>query len=355
MLDHGPSVEEATTQWGASTFVSTARRRLRCRELGSSIPLKHINFLLLGPAGVGKSSLVHTAWRALSGSRKSDPGLLERLQVGWTAAEAEEKATASETPTTPKPKPGGLRAKHGTTALRAYALQSRLAEKTVKTSVFAQDSKGQQFYDDDERSFAEKLVSGILKNGSSAERESVYFWAVAARLGLGRFVKTAAIAHSPHAVVLVFDVTLRSFRRAIDGNDDALADCYRRVADHATTLGLTLFAVLTHIDVYEKKKKSIQGQADDDEKHDDETTTRQQQERRVGEAVAADLDDFRHKLSHTIGDHILPPTNVFPIVNYNVDANDKDDAVELAALDFLTTKSLQHHVSSSQGPRCRLS
>mmetsp|Transcript_4066 Transcript_4066/g.12647 ORF Transcript_4066/g.12647 Transcript_4066/m.12647 type:complete len:368 (-) Transcript_4066:2612-3715(-) len=365
---------EEVPQWGAGAFAATARRRLRTRELPPAIAIRHVNFLLLGPAGVGKSSLVHTAWRALSGSGKSDPGLLERLQVGWTADEAVRRKNEGETGTM---KPGGLRARHGTTALTAYALQSRLAEKDVRTSFFAQDSKGQQFYDVEETSFAEKLVAGILKNGSSVDRESVYFWAIAAKVGLGRFVKTTALAHSPHAVVLVFDMTLRSFQRAVRGADAALLDCYRQVARHAKALGLTVFAVLTHVDVYERQveaasrvEKSESGPSDEkvfeeeeapatEKKLDDNTS-----ERRVGEIVADDVNDFRTKLAKALGEDLVPAANVFPIVNYNVDANDRDDALELAALEFLKAvfDAAEAHLTSkfsnnpnANAPRCRLS
>ena len=337
-------------KWGASAFVATARRRLRTRELGVAV-FKHVNFILLGPAGVGKSSLIHTLWRAVSGSSKSDPGLLERLAVGWTAGEAEMREKE-------EPRPGGLRARHGTTTLAAYALQSRLVEDGVRTSIFAQDSKGQQFYDEDERSFAERLVSGILKNGSSADRESMYFWAIVAKVGLGRFVKTTALAHSPHAVVFVFDMTLRSFQRALNGNDAALVDCYRQVAKHAQSQGLTLFAVLTHVDVYElqvQKETRVDTSSSsspfDENDHD--------AERRIGEAVKNDVDAMRYKLATAIGDDLLPAANVFPIVNYNVNFNSRDDAVELAALEFLTAvfdaaesflanRAVQHHVNSQK-------
>ena len=197
----GLSFDGACT-WSAGTFCSDARRRLRQKEpcLQS---VQQYNMLLLGPAGVGKSSLVHTCWRAVN-NKPSDATLLERLRLGWSTngwSTNDDKATSAV-------RSGGLRARHGTTALASYALQTK--GKEAKCGIFAQDTKGQQFFDEAEANFATKAVEGHLRQGSTQERESLHYWTLVAKIGLGRFVKRAELTTSPHAVVLVFDATLRS-------------------------------------------------------------------------------------------------------------------------------------------------
>jgi len=308
------SDEELT--WGAASFCTVKRRRLREKRLHSVIPIHHINFCLIGPTGTGKSSLIHTCWRALSGSSVSDPGLLERLRLAWSAQNNQEIGN----------KNGGLRAKHGTTELTSYALQT--TSSPAWTSIFVQDTKGQQFFDEEETSFVQRVVHGYMRAGSTAEKQAMYFWAMLARAGLGGLVKRAKLAHSPHAIVLVFDLTLRSFQRAIKGQDNSLLDCYRQVANTAKELGLPIFAVLTHVDVYELT-------VNDSAKltHQEKDS---QEERRIGEDVAHDIQTFGRQLATAIGQDLLPADRIFPITNYHASANNRNDAIELAALDFLS-------------------
>lgn len=286
-------------EWGAASLVTSKRRRLRTRELPPTVALAHVNFLVLGPAGVGKSSLVHTTWRALTGSATSDPELLNRLGLSLNESK--------------------LRAKHGTTSLSSYALQ-RSSE--TGCGIHVQDTKGHQFFDDAERAFAERLVHGHVKDGSTLERESLYFWALVSRAGLGRFVRHAELASAPHALVLVFDVTLRSFAKLLDEPENSVQlACYRKVARHARDRGLATFVVLTHVDVYEKNVAFGE--------------TKDEAPRRVGEAAADTLLALRTRLALAFADHLVPTNRIFPIANYNAAANDHDDTVELAALELL--------------------
>ena len=74
----------------------------------------------------------------------------------------------------------------------------------------------------------------------------------------------SSLESAPHVVVLVFDVTLRSFEAMLRtcGSDSVapgahhaqpppLVRCYRSVLRRARQHGLTVFAALTHIDAYE--------------------------------------------------------------------------------------------------------
>lgn len=286
---------DAAPEWGAPAFVAHKRRRLRIRELPQSIPVRHVNFLILGPAGAGKSSLILTAHRALSGATSADSELQAKLQVDWSQGDTLTREASVV-------KPGGLRARHGTTSLAHYTLQRRPA---ARLALIVQDTKGHQFYDESERNFAQRLVDGELRSGSTQDRESLYFWALISRAGLGRFVKRAELATSPHAVVLVFDVTLRSFAKAVaDADKSAQIACYRQIAQHARTHGLATFVVLTHVDVYEAQRASS---------HDDA-------ERRVGESVSDCMKVLASDLSNAIGNDLLPAHRVFPITNYHAAA-----------------------------------
>lgn len=267
--DVAASIEDGTTEWGAAAFASQKRRRLRIRQ----VPEGQVNFLVLGPAGAGKSSLIMTACRALSLTSSVEDA---ELRVGQQ---------------------GELKAEHGTTCLSSHVLQ-RPPEATTK--IVAQDTKGGQFYDEHEREFAERLVDGFLRGGSTQERESLHFWALLSKAGLGSFVRRAELKHSPHAVVLVFDATLRSLSQSLNDHDSPLLACYREVAGHARRSGLETFAVLTHVDVYEKRRE------DDRE------------ERRVGETVSASLKQLSADLSKAFGDDVLPPRRVFPVANYQL-------------------------------------
>lgn len=287
---------DAAPEWGAPAFVAHKRRRLRTRELPQSVPVRHVNFLILGPAGVGKSSLILTAHRALSGTTSADGDLQAKLQVDWGQGEALSREAGIV-------KPGGLRARHGTTSLAHYTLQRR---PTARLGLIVQDTKGHQFYDESERSFAQRLVDGELRSGSTQDRESFYFWALISRAGMGRLVKRAELATSPHAVVLAFDVTLRSFVKAVaDASKSEQIACYRKIAQHAREHGLATFVVLTHVDVYEAQRASRRDDA----------------ESLVGESVSDCMKALAADISNAFGDDLLPAHRVFPITNYHAAAS----------------------------------
>ena len=236
----------SAARWGADTFCATARRQLRTRELRPECKQRHVNFLLLGPAGVGKSSLIHTCWRAL---RPSEAGgedrdaLMAALQLGWSRDDAARRAAE-------RGKGGGLRAKHGTTRFNAYALQRRQPPGdgpifgAGAVGLYAQDTKGHQFFDAKEQAFAARLVDGAVREGSTQERASLRYWALLSKVGLGGLLRSAEAADCPSVVVLVFDLTLRSFLKMLRASDDdPQLGCYRKIAAHAKAQGLGCLAV----------------------------------------------------------------------------------------------------------------
>ncbi|CAM9937523.1 unnamed protein product, partial [Discosporangium mesarthrocarpum] len=103
--------------WGPEAFARRLRTKLhnikapippwldqqaRPTPSAPGIP-KRINIILLGPTGSGKSSLIYTWWRAMSGSvsRKQEflsarfhKSLLHRLRVGWGMEDAEKVCPA---------------------------------------------------------------------------------------------------------------------------------------------------------------------------------------------------------------------------------------------------------------------
>lgn len=191
-------------------------------------------------------------------------------------------------------------------------------------------------------------VDGKLREGSTPERESLHYWAMLARVGLGRFVRQSELARCPHCIVLAFDVTLRSFERLL--TEGARADaspqltCYRNVARHAKAHGLAVFVALTHVDVYEGSRAhqastqtgttaSTTSSGASSSAAEDEASTC---ERRVGEKVLTELDAAKRRLSEALGADLVPPERVFAITNYHVSANSRDHAIELAILEFLS-------------------
>lgn len=138
-------------------------------------------------------------WRALSGAARTDPGLLEQLQcaparysttnvpkpdpnqtlcaffkapnvtnrLGWSLDDAAARCVEGAAADCAR-KGGGLRARHGTSALASYALQRREGQRC---GIYAQDTKGQQFFDDAERSFAERAVDATAPIVAHLKRE----------------------------------------------------------------------------------------------------------------------------------------------------------------------------------------
>ncbi|KAJ1460340.1 hypothetical protein M885DRAFT_612398 [Pelagophyceae sp. CCMP2097] len=346
-LDGGLEGLEGAVVWGAKAFCADHRRRLR--SMRPETALKHYNVLLLGPAGVGKSSLVHTAWRAISGSPLSDAGLVDRLRLGWSTNEV------AAPPAGGAAKSGGLRARHGTTALQSYCLQTPGKDsKAPYTAIYLQDTKGQQFFDEAESAFAQKVVDGHLRGGSTQERESLYYWAVVAKAGLGRLVKHSELAAAPHALVVVFDATLRSFKRMVSdaGAPSPQRDCYRTVIGHARAAGLGVFCVLTHVDVLADNADGADGDA---------TASAGESEVRVGEKIRGRVDALRNALSAALGADAVPPERIFAIENYRCHKNSPDDALELAALELLAAvvdsseAYLQQHAPKVAAKKCALS
>ena len=367
------------TRWGAETFCASARRRLRTRCLRPECRQEHVNFLLLGPAGVGKSSLIHTCWRALRPRESCEncDTLLAELQLGWSlddAARQRREATGGAR------KDGGLKAKHGTTRFNSYAVQRRKGDGDEATAVasgapsddaellfgagdcgiYAQDTKGHQFFDEREHAFAKKLVDGCLKQGSTQERASLHYWALLSKVGLGSLFRKTEVAHCPSVVVLVFDVTLRSFAKMLKArDDDPQLDCYREIAAHARAQGLSCLAVLTHVDVLERRKE------DDDDADDAGRADATASPRRVGEGLDGDLGVLKRDLAAALGADrtgapLLPADHVYALVNYHVHKNDPDATVDLAALEFLAAmvdhgEAFLLKKRAKQDAACRLS
>jgi hypothetical protein len=249
------------------------------------------------------------------------------LRLGWSLDDADRRARG-----------GGagrksLRGAHGTSAFTAYAVQRRAAAVdgggegnaplfgAGATGIYAQDTKGHQFYDRSERAFADRLLRGAVKEGSTAERASTAYWAALSRVGLGSLVRAAEAAHCPSVVVFVFDVSLRAFGHMIDGDDggDGPRAAYQKIAASAKRAGLASLAVLTHVDVLAARAGAAA------------TTS----PTRVGEEVASEIDALTAGLSAAVGADLLPAASIFPLTNYHVDAPDPDASVDLAALEFL--------------------
>lgn len=192
----------------------------------------------------------------------------------------------------------------------------------------AQQQTGQQFFDEREQSHASHLLKGVLLEGSNQEQENFRYWFMLGQLG---FFAHSSLASSPHAVVLVFNVMLRSLQKMISSAerevDSPQLQTYASVVSQAHQNGLEVFIALTHLDMYEAERRTEAGSTDASERGDT----------RVGEGVRPEISELSTKLSHALdlkGAHV-PPQNIFAVENYRVSLNTPDDRIELATLEFL--------------------
>jgi hypothetical protein len=152
------------------------------------------------------------------------------------------------------------------------------------------DTKGQQFFDEKEASYADAIVSGVLREGSTVEDQNLRYWITIGSLG---FFESTTLEDTPHVILLVFDASLKSLNKVlnVDFTDNEWENkvpqlaCYHRVIDRAREKDLDVYVCLTHIDVYERQRGTVGA--------DDESRSHQ----RVGEAVQEELDKMTEKLS----------------------------------------------------------
>lgn len=394
--------------WGPEAF---ARRiRTKIHNFGAPLPPwedkgarptpaargipKSINVILLGPTGSGKSSLIYTWWRALSGSvtgkeeflaENVHDSFLQRLRVGWNAKDGQENrrraqpgATASSSPPPASstgdasvsragnPSLGGTASggsggggggdgggggvrgresmmsaapRHGTMGLDAFQLQAPDPHRG-SGGITVHDTKGQQFFTPEEERFAEQMLQGKVKEGSAVDSQNFKYWFM---LGSFGFFSTASLAAAPHVVVLVFDVTLRSFQQMLrERAANELCMCYRKIVRRAAKQGHEVFAVLTHIDAYAPEE-------DSDE--DDEPSTESSGDHSAGKSPANGTSGFdreadmpgiislwREQVSQVLGideKAPLPKDNVFAVQNYHQESSAQDPVLDLASLECL--------------------
>jgi len=336
-VDQAKSVET----WGPAAFcrrlrtkLHTTQMKIPLRDRGLASAPQSLNIILFGPAGAGKSSLIYTWWRALSGSSFQNDGsessdkdtffahyahhsLLQRLALGWTVEEAKENykhVTGDNLAALPK---------HGTSFFNAINLTPS-SETTCGIAVH--DTKGQTFYTPAEEKMAEALLEGKLLPGSTEEKKMYRYWFM---LGSFGFFTSASLANSPHVLVLVFDMTLRSFRNILldfqDGADNELLCLYRKIIHRAASQGQKCFVALTHVDKFEL--------TEDDtyiEDVDLKTYTREADLRRV-------VDQLKLKLSAALsfGASPIPVEHILALENYRKDKYIQDPVLDLSVLEFL--------------------
>ncbi|CAE7443509.1 unnamed protein product, partial [Symbiodinium microadriaticum] len=220
------------------------------------------NIALLGPTGAGKSSLVYTLWRAINAIDEHHPDVamkVEALQVGWTKADSDtasssDSGNGGDMPSTPSTLQA--KAQHGTRILSSVIIQE---ESPEHSQIRIQDTKGQQFFDEKEASYADAIVSGVLKEGSSVEEQNLRYWITIGSLG---FFESSNLHDTPHVILLVFDASLKSLHKVlnVDFSDHEWENkvpqlaCYHRVLDRAKEKELDVFVCLTHIDVFERQR-----------------------------------------------------------------------------------------------------
>lgn len=364
---------EVVESWGPGAFSRRFRaklqstavdvpRRLLEKEDAAALP-KGFNILLIGPTGAGKSSLIYTWWRALTGKtgRRSSylasfahASLLRRLQVGWTVDDAADDGKDGERRSAAL----SAAARHGTTALTAFELQPA-ADGCGHIQVH--DTKGQQFFTEDEEQFATSALEGKLLPGSSPEEMHWRYWISIGAFGV--FV-TSDLASAPHALVLVFDATLRSFHTVLadaasgDHEENELAACYRRVLERARKEGQPVMAVLTHVDGVEVHSEKAAAEAADGEGSDSESD----EEDEIAELCTGPrhvvLERFKELLGVAIG---IGAADVFCVENYRQEKHEQDAEIDfraLEALDSAVTKAnayIAERVRAEEGYSCAVS
>eukprot|EP00752_Nemacystus_decipiens_P003389 g3136.t1 len=401
--------------WGAEAFAR--RTRTKIHNFGAPLPPwenkeqrpipaargipKSINIILLGPTGSGKSSLVYTWWRALSGSvtGKEDflaehvhDSFLQRLRVGWNAKDGDEArkraeqqlqqqrqaqhpalatgASSAAAPTTGE-RGSQLTAapRHGTQGLDAFQLQAPDPNRGC-TGITVHDTKGQQFFTAEEERFAEQMLQGKVEEGSAVDKQNYKYWFMLGNLG---FFSTASLAAAPHVVVLVFDVTLRSFQQMLrERASNELCLCYRKIVRRAAKQGHEVFAVLTHIDAYAPDdddddsegseaaaseqvflENSAQGRSSNGGNGENGTSHLgdREKESSAGGKTLEGGEEFdreaelpgiialwREELSQALGNDPkapLPKDNVFAVQNYHQGSSAQDPVLDLASLECL--------------------
>eukprot|EP00611_Tribonema_gayanum_P001490 TRINITY_DN1109_c0_g1_i1.p1 TRINITY_DN1109_c0_g1~~TRINITY_DN1109_c0_g1_i1.p1 ORF type:complete len:401 (-),score=79.17 TRINITY_DN1109_c0_g1_i1:244-1446(-) len=372
-LDKKASLES----WGGDAFTRRARSRLhavRAPAHTGSWNGSHANILLLGPTGSGKSSLIYTWWRALSGDKgfeatAAHADLMGKLNLGWELGDVADSDDPKATHVAP-PSILEAAARHGTTRLEAFEL--RPAGPSGVAGIAVHDTKGQQFFTHEEERFAEHLLEGKLLPGSTAESRNYRYWFMLGQFGIGPI---SSLASAPHAVVLVFDVTLRSFEAMLrtcgcdtaNGSGQqpqqqppALVRCYRSVLRRARQYGLEVFAALTHVDAYEPDEEL------DSDSDSDASTPKHVQDNgpppmtfNRDRDMPALIERWQHELCRALcGSHNPPksgpgylvPQHVFAMENYRASKSARDTGIDLAALEFLESVVAAGHTFISS--RC---
>jgi GTPase SAR1 family protein len=325
--------EEEESFWGAAAFSKALRSRLWSRNMaeGKETLPKGVdwgqlpsswNVLVLGPAGAGKSSLLFTWWRALHDSPAVEEthAVLAQLNLGWNLSDAKRPVESQGG--------RGLRSRHGTTGLRILDMFPPRGGGGG-AGLCIHDTKGQQFFDSKERNHTGSLLKGVALEGSNQEKENLRYWFSVGSMG---FFEQRSLSTSPHAVVLVFNILLRSLQKMVSSADSSKEmspqlELYCGVIQQARREGLEVFICLTHLDVFEEREAASAASPQTSE------------ETRVGEAVQPLLNDLAQKLSRALsrGGADVPSNRIYVVENYRATKNDADARVELAALELLET------------------
>mmetsp|Transcript_6825 Transcript_6825/g.19777 ORF Transcript_6825/g.19777 Transcript_6825/m.19777 type:complete len:213 (-) Transcript_6825:229-867(-) len=186
------------------------------------------------------------------------------------------------------------------------------------------------------------MLEGKVLPGSTPDEVHWRYWISIGQFGL--FV-TTNLASAPHALVLVFDATLRSFHsvladaKAGEVEDNELAVCYRKVVARAFAEGQPIFAVLTHVDQLQVRDDDEEGNGDEegeDEEDEEDDELDELEELVVGSRHEV-LERFKELLSSalTVGATGFPPQHIYCIENYRRDRFGQDAEVDFRALEAL--------------------
>mmetsp|Transcript_27384 Transcript_27384/g.35566 ORF Transcript_27384/g.35566 Transcript_27384/m.35566 type:complete len:416 (-) Transcript_27384:234-1481(-) len=365
--------------WGPGAFCRRLRTKLHTTQL--QIDPAHwrkpnaprsLNILLLGPAGAGKSSLIYTWWRALSGSSFQDSSqaqelpnnrgakklppkegpwkeqedkdsffahyahhsLLQRLALGWTVDEARQNyqhVTGDNLAAMPR---------HGTSCFNAIHL-TPVTDSSCGIAVH--DTKGQSFFTPAEEKMAEALLKGKLLPGSTEEKKMYRYWFMVGSFGL---FSVSNLSSCPHVVVLVFDITLRSFGNMLldfeEGEENELNTLYKQVIQRATKQGQQSFVALTHVDKFEPNSE--------DDLFLDVDFNDYNRERDLQKII----DNIKDRLSAALSTETAGITQerIFAVENYRKEKYIQDPMLDLSVLEFLenVVVSANYYVSTEYKP-----